>query len=236
MTNQPTSGNLQRIRNILLFLTGMATGYSFCQLCSTAHHPLPGSGQTNTSVPALVKPAVLQKEVAAAQKETDRQIAIAEKKNGELKRELDRTATALQKAKDKTTRLQSQLYSAIRQWPQPEPYSGDYGGTVPLPPPNDMPALLDSLVSVNAQKDSLCQNMTATLGLQLRVKDSVIAAKDRNALLLKQNFEISIAAQQYLRDENRKLEKKVRRQRVGGKLKSAGMLILSGLALKSLIH
>jgi hypothetical protein len=226
----------KRIGNIVLFLTGLATGYSFCHLFNAAHHPLQGIGKTNVSVPAAVRPAVLQKETAAAQKETDRQVMAAEKKNGELKRELDRTATALQKAKEKTANLQSQLYGAMEQWMQPVTYSSGYLDTVPLPAPDDMPAVLDSLVSVNAQKDSLCQSMTANLGLQLTVKDSIIAAKDRNTLLLKGNFETSIAAQQYFRDENRRLEKKVRRQRLGGKLKSAGLLILSGLALKSIIH
>jgi hypothetical protein len=226
----------KRIGNIALFLTGLATGYSFCHLFNAAHHRLQGIGKTDAAIPAAIRPSVLQNEVAATQKETDRQVAVAEKKNGELKRELDRTATALQKAKEKTVRLQSQLYVAIEQWPQPEPYSGDYGETVSLPATDNMPAILDSLVSVNGQKDSLCQNMTANLGLQLTVKDSIIAAKDRNTLLLKGDFETSIAAQQFFRDENRKLEKKLRRQRLGGKIKSAGLFILSGLALKSILH
>lgn len=226
----------KQIGNIVLFLTGLATGYSFCHLFNAAHHPLQGIGKTTASIPAAVRPAVLQKETAASQKETDRQVALAEKRSGELRQELGRTATALQKAKEKTARLQSQLYGAIEQWTQPVRYSGDYLDTVPLPAPGNMPAVLDSLVSVNAQKDSLCQSMTANLGLQLNVKDSIIAAKDRNTLLLKGNFETSIAAQQYLTAENRRLEKKVRRQRLGGKLKSAGLLILSGLALKSIIH
>ncbi len=226
----------KRFGNILLFLTGMATGYSFCHLFHAAHHPLQGIGKTTAAIPAAIKPAVLQKEVAASQKETDRQVMAAEKKNGELQRELSSTASALQKAKVKTVRLQSQLYNAIGQWRQTEPYTGDYTETVPLPGPANMPAVLDSLVFENTLKDSLCRSMTENLGLQLTVKDSIISVKDRNTLLLKKDFETSIAAQQFFRDENRRLEKKLRRQRLGGKLKSAGLLILSGLALKTIIH
>lgn len=225
--------SFKRFRNILLFLTGMATGFSFCHLFSSVHHNHTGNSSTAVTVPVAKHPAVLQREVAASQKTTDRQLALTEQKSSQLKQQLRQSETALKNAKEKNYRLQVQLYQAFE---QADNRLADSTVAQLLPPPDNVLAMLDTLAFAAAQKDSLYESIMANMQLQLDNKDSAIAVRDKHTGLLKQDFDISIASQQLLRDENHRLEKKVKRQRFAGKLKSAGLLILSGLALKSIIH
>ena len=223
----------KRFRNTLLFLTGMATGFSFCHLFGSAHHNHTGNGAAVVAVPVAKNPAVLQGEVAASQKATDRRLSLAEQKSSQLKQQLRQSETALKDAKERNHRLQVQLYQTFER-----------ADTVPvdstvLPQPA-MPAnlleMLDTLAAVGAEKDLLHDDIVNNMQLQLDNKDSVISVKDRHIGLLKQDFDLSIASQQLLTEENRRLGKKIKWQRFVGKVKSAGLLVLSGLALKSLIY
>ncbi len=234
-TNKKTNrtANLQRFRNILLFLTGMATGYSFCHLFSHAHRTAAGNPAAAVTARVAKNPAVLQKEVAASERTTDAQIELTEKRSAVLKGELQQTKAALKKASEKNLRLQAQLYQAFETQAIVLPESQD---TASLYPPDNVFATLDTIIAVNAVKDSLHNSITQNLQLQLDNKDSAMAAQVRHIDLLRQDFDLSIASQSLLKTENRKLEKKLKRQKLGGKIKSAGLLILSGLALKSILH
>jgi hypothetical protein len=235
-TNKKTNrtANWQRFRNIVLFLTGMATGYSFCQLCSPAHPSTAGKPVAAITERAAKNPAVLQKEVAVSEKTTDAQIALATQRSSALKVQLQQTETALKKAAEKNYRLQVQLYQAYEKPPVME--LPENTNTPTIYPPDNILATLDTLAALTAEKDSLHNSITQNLLLQLDNKDSAFAAQSRHVNLLRQDFDISIEAQLLLKTENRKLEKKLKRQKVGSKLKSAGLLILSGLALKTILH
>lgn len=234
-TNKKTNrnANWQRFRNILLFLTGMATGYSFCHLFNHAHRSAAGNPAAAVTARVAKNPAVLQKEVAASERTTDAQIELTEKRGTLLKGELQQTKAALKKAREKNLRLQAQLYGAFETGATVLPDSPDTGS---LYPPDNALATLDTIIAVNAVKDSLHNSIAQNLQSQLDNKDSAIAAQAGHIDLLRRDFDLSIASQSLLKTENRKLEKKLKRQKLGGKIKSAGLLILSGLALKSILH
>jgi hypothetical protein len=230
--NKTTTQPFKRFRNLLLFLTGMATGYSFCHLCSSAHRLHHHHSNSAVTIPAVKNPAVLQKEVAVSEKNTDRQLQLTEQKNNLLKQQLQQSENVLAKAKQKNYQLQVQLYEAFAA-PAIQP---DSPYTEYINSPGTILAALDTLAAVTAIKDSLHTSITANLQLQLDNKDSAIAAQDSHIRLLKNDFDIGMATIQILQTDNRKLARKIKRQRVVSKLKSAGLLVLSGLALKTLIH
>jgi ribosomal protein L16 Arg81 hydroxylase len=234
-TNKKTNrtANWQRFRNILLFLTGMATGYSFCHLFGNAHRAAAGNAAATVTAGVAKNPAVLQKEVAASERATDAQIELTEKRSEALKSELQQAKAALKKAGEKNLRLQAELYSAFETAATVLPESRD---TAILYQPDNVFAALDTLIAVNAVKDSLHSNIAQNLQSQIDNKDSAIAAQGRHIEVLRQDFDLSIASQTFLKNENRRLEKKLKRRKLGGKIKSAGLLILSGLALKSILH
>ena len=232
-TNKKTTSSTayKRFRNMVLFLTGMATGFSFCHLFSNVHHNNAGKGTAVVALPVAKDPALLQKEVVASEKATAKQLALAEQNNSRLKNRLRQSESALKDAKEKGYRLQVRLYQSLE---QPDSLPSD--STVAFAPSGNVVEMLDTLVAVGAEKDLLHDSIVQDLKSQVENRDTVISVQDSHIALLRHGFDLSIASQKLLTEENMRLGKKIKRQRFAGKVKSAGLLILSGLALKSLIH
>ncbi len=91
-------------------------------------------------------------------------------------------------------------------------------------------------MQITATKDSLYELQINTLDNLITVKDSVIEEKtnqyEQTSVLLKQ----SLALQENLLSDNRKLEKKSRRQKRGNRLLVIGAAILSAFTTDYLTH
>lgn len=103
--------------------------------------------------------------------------------------------------------------------------------------------MCDSLAKISSQliifsneQDSIRQISIETLNSQVQNRDSAIVLKYSKYQNLKSTLNQSLMQQQLLEKEAKFYKKKFKRQRFFGKLKSVGLLIISGLVAKQLIH
>ena len=95
---------------------------------------------------------------------------------------------------------------------------------------------LADLKASTAEKDSLCEDIQSQLEQQVNNKDSTlnVQREEYNALVL--SFDNSLAQQDELSGQNKYLQKQLNRHIVKNKLLSGGLLVLSGIAVFSLLH
>jgi hypothetical protein len=216
------------IKNILIFLLGLAAGFSFCHLFHQRSNPVLPQHKD-----MVVVPAEQAKKIAATEKKVNQQKAAIETENRVLSNALIQTKAALERAKKNNARLQTQLYHAFEYPVYPEHNTdtlGDY--TISNEPVKNQ---LDTLFGAAAVKDSLQEVIALNLETQLRNKDSTIALQSGQYQLLKNSFDQSTGQQEVLLSLNKSLQKNLKRQRFSSKVKSAAILVLSGLALKQFL-
>ena len=95
---------------------------------------------------------------------------------------------------------------------------------------------LEDLKASTAEKDSLFEDIQSQLEQQVNNKDSTlnVQREEYNALVL--SFDNSLAQQDELSGQNKYLQKQLNRHIVKNKLLSGGLLVLSGIAVFSLLH
>ena len=93
----------------------------------------------------------------------------------------------------------------------------------------------DFIVSTNT-KDSLYEDITATLQAQVNNKDTVISTQREQYNCLKLSFDKSLAQQDLLSGQNLLLGKQIKTHKIKNKLLSAGVVILSGIAAYQFLH
>lgn len=219
---------MKNFKTIITLLIGAVIGFSFCHLFhgDSSADDIPVASQDYKSFELEKK--MQQTETVYQQKEDS-----INHNNASLNEKLQETQTALNKTKKKNSQLQSQVYSLIDKqgvYKEEKDTSGYY-------------SMCDSLAKISSQlivfaneQDSLRQISIETLGNQVHNRDSAIVLKYSQYQNLKSTLNQSLAQQQLLEKEAKFYKKKFKRQRFFGKLKTVGLLIISGLAAKQLIH
>jgi len=219
---------MKNVKTIITLLIGAVIGFSFCHLfhrdCSGDNFPVAISDTKATELEKKMQ----QTETVYQQKEDS-----INQTNTNLYQKLQETQTALTKTKRKNSQLQTQVYSLIDKqgiYKEENDTSGYY-------------SMCDSLAKISSQlivfsneQDSLRQISIETLGSQLQNRDSAIVLRYSQYQNLKSTLNQSLSQQQILEKEVKHYKKRFKRHKFFGKLKTAGLLILSGLAAKQLLH
>lgn len=92
------------------------------------------------------------------------------------------------------------------------------------------------LITTSITKDSLYEDLTATLQAQVSNKDTVISTQREQYNTLRLSFDQSLAQQDLLTGQNMLLQKQAKKFKIKNKLLSAGVFILSGIAAYQLLH
>ena len=153
--------------------------------------------------------------------------------NDRLNIQLKQTETALGKVRKRNNQLQQQVYALIdRQgiYKEEKDTAGYYSNC------DSLAKLTSQLIFYTGEQDSLSQISIQALGEQVQNKDAAIVLKLSQYQSLKTALTQSLSQQQGLEKETKQLRKKIRRHRFWGKVKTAGLLVLSGLAAKQLMH
>ena len=153
--------------------------------------------------------------------------------NDRLNIQLKQTENALGKVRKRNSQLQQQVYTLIdRQgiYKEEKDTAGYYSNC------DSLAKLTSQLIFYTGEQDSLNQISIQTLGEQVQNKDAAIVLKLSQYQSLKAALNQSLSQQQGLEKEAKQLRKKIRRHRFWGKVKTAGLLMLSGLAAKQLMH
>ena len=219
---------MKNLKTIITLLIGAVIGFSFCHLfhkdCSGEYVPVTSLDFKSSEL----QKKMLQTETVYLQKED-----FFTKKNNELNKKLQQTQTVLGKTRIKNNQLQSQVYTLIDRQ-QIYKVANDTVGYITGC--DSLQEKVSQLILFSNQQDSLSQNSIAILSSQLQNKDSAIMLNHSQYQALKATLTQSLAQQEALEKETKFYKKKFKRQRFFGKLKSVGLLIISGLAAKQLIH
>ncbi len=112
----------------------------------------------------------------------------------------------------------------------------DTDTTVKLSDCDSLETSLADLKVSTAQKDSLSEDIQTQLEQQVNNKDSTLNVQQEEYNALKLSFDNSLAQQDDLLGQNKYLQKQLNRHIVKNKLLSGGLLVLSGIAIFSLLH
>lgn len=219
---------MKNFKTIITLLIGITIGFSFCQLI---HRNADDSDIPAASVQASAE--TIKEQVAQVEKQYREKEDSLNEHNDSLDSRLKQTETALNKAKRKNGELQQQVYTLIdRQsiFKQEHDTASYYSNC------DSLARLTNQLIVFSAEQDSLSQISIQTLGAQVQNRDSAIVLKLSQYQSLKATLLQNLSQQQALEKEVKQLRKKFKRQRFWGKMKNAGLLIISGLAAKQLLH
>jgi predicted N-acyltransferase len=86
------------------------------------------------------------------------------------------------------------------------------------------------------QQDSLQESISSNLTTQLQNRDTIISWKDEQYKWLRQQFDNNLVRQKWLEEQAAADKRKIKRHQLGSKLKSIGIIILSGITLVSMVR
>jgi hypothetical protein len=215
------------MKNIFIaFLLGLALGITLTTL-----YPLVAP---NTSSPSAGKALAkdLVKQVNQSEKSYAQSVDSFKVKSSKLQAELTDTKAELNKAKQKSRSLQTAIYDLLDK--QVEEDAGE--STLHDNSCDSLIGTVEDLMQASSEKDSLYEQVALNLEEQLTGKDSVILLKDQQYQEIRSAFNQSIESQNGLAQENKQLNRQVKRQKFKSKVLSAALLILGGAATNYLLR
>jgi hypothetical protein len=219
---------MKYIKPVLILLMGTVIGFSCCHLfhsnCSGVAVPVAGQD---------FKSSELEKKVKTIETTYQEKEDVITKKNDELNRKLQQTQTALGKTRIRNNQLQSQIFTLIN---RQQVYKAGNDTAGYITGCDSLQAIASQFIVYANQLDSLTQVSIANLSSQLQNKDSAIMLKYSQYQALKVMLNQSLAQQEQLEKETKFYKKQCKRQRLVSKVKSIGLLIISGLVARQLIH
>lgn len=219
---------MKNVKSIITLLIGATMGIAFCQFF---HSNCPDD---TVQVKAVENnTATVTKQVSEMEKQFLQKEDVLNQHNDSLHTQLKQTETALGKAKKRNTLLQQQVYTLIdRQgiYKEEKDTASYYNNC------DSLAKLTSQLIVYTGEQDSLNQISIQNLGDQLKNKEAAVVLKLSQYQSLKATLNQNMLQQQELAKEVKHLRKKFKRQRIWGKIKTAGLLVLSGLAAKQLLH
>lgn len=219
---------MKNLKTIITLLIGATMGIAFCQFF---HSKCPDD---TIQIAAVENNSVAVKhQVSAMEKQYQQKEEVLNQYNDSLHIQLTQTETALGKARKKNSQLQQQVYTLIdRQgiYKEEKDTAGYYSNC------DSLAKLAGQLIVYAGEQDSLSQISIQTLGTQVQNRDAAVVLKLSQYQSLKTTLSETLQQQQGLEKEVKHLRKKFKRQRLWGKIKTTGLLVLSGLAAKQLLH
>ncbi len=208
------------IKPIIYIVLGIVIGIAITKLF-TSSNPCP-------EITAIAKPSLLKEQTSKKAMQFQNKVDSLQVVAKDLSNNLITSKASLAIAKNRTLVLQKQLVAATEN----KIVSNKEVGALDCPPEED---LLTELIEVNTYKDSLYETIDSTRVQQLQNKDAALAVKDSMYIALQQSFEQSMAEQQILYTQNSLFRKQIKRQRLGSKVVSAAILIVSVSAVNFLL-
>lgn len=206
---------------LFLLCIGFVLGFYFCLLFSGCGHTrLPSPGV------AVVKPAIIKRQVADVQATYQGRIDSLAAATGKLQTSLRTTRMDLEKAKRQNRVLQTQIYDLLDRSAIAAPDTVSR-----LTDCDSLQLKVRDLVSNDNSKDSLYEDVQANLQLQISNKDSTIRVQQDQRLALQESFEKSLRQQDTLRFENIDLRKTIRHQKRAGIFRTIGLAVAAALTL-----
>jgi len=205
---------------LILLSVGFVLGFYFCSLFNGCGKPIVPSPAVT-----IVKPEVLQKQVAVVQASYQAKIDSLGATATHLKTVLVSTQSALDKAKKKNITLQTQVYDLLD---RTAAAPADTGGRITVC--DSLQTKVKELITNDNVKDSLYEVTTSNLQEQASNKDSTLLVQREQYRELKASFTQSVQQQQALQSENTALRKSVRREKRGGVFRTIWLAIAAALA------
>lgn len=219
---------MKNLKPIFTLLIGAVIGFSFCQLFHRTD-----SGGMDPVVLHDFKSAELEKKVKETETAYQQQTDSLTKKSNELNKTLKETQLALNKTKKTNIQLQTQVYDLID---HQQVNKENYDTASYISGCDSLEKKTVELITASNQQDSIHEAVIINLTEQLQNKDSAILLKDQLYQSLKSNFDQGLLQQKVWEQQAKYFKKKIKRQKLGSRLKSIGLLVLSGLAARQLIY
>jgi hypothetical protein len=175
----------------------------------------------------------LQKEAVKTETFYQKKIDSLKARSVGLNTALKGTKAELNKAKQKNNSLQTAIYQLLEKQYEG---GGDSTGSEQDYSCDSLKDTVKNLMEVSTQKDSLYEMVTQNLEEQLTLKDSSNAFKDQEFSKLKESFSESISQANSLFEQNKLLQKLLKKQKAKSRVVSGLLLVIVGAAANYLIH
>jgi len=215
---------IEKLKLIVCLVFSCIGGFGMCTLLHSDAYKHRQAAQTTESPVALK-----QQEVITATY-YDTKVDSLVRTSSVLTVKVNKSKVAMHRVKDTNQAVQQKinllLAAAIN----------DTATTAKLSDCDSLESSLADLKVSTAEKDSLFEDIQSQLEEQVNNKDSTlnVQREEYNALVL--SFDNSLAQQDKLSGQNKYLQKQLNRHIVKNKLLSGGLLVLSGIAVFSLLH
>lgn len=188
------------------------------------------SAQTQTAATTLQSPAELKNTSVLVEAHFQGKVDSLMQSNANLSRKVITSKTELQKAKQDNKVLLELVDTLLVH------AATETDTATKLAQCDSLNATVQDLIVSTATKDSLYEDLAATLQAQVSNKDTVISTQQEQYNCLKLSFDKSLAQQDLLSGQNLLLTKQVKTHKIKNKLLSAGVFILSGIAAYQFLH
>ena len=209
---------------ILALLLSWLCGLACCQLLigNKKEQRIPATDAATMKQQVLQTEAVYQEQTASLQQ-----------LNSELSRALQRTAASLKITQQENQQLQATIEQTIR---SRQYYNEEKDTAKQLAYCDSLDKQATAFIQLTRQQDSLQQSVQTNLLEQLHNRDTMLVVKEDRYRYLRQQFDKSLLQQQLLEENITAFQRKIKRQQLGSKLKTAGLVFLSGLVVKQLVR
>ena len=212
--------------NILSFLFGLLLGIALTLLFQFL--------MIDDYTPPVKKIEIksIEKQVSTSEVNYAKTVDSLRNQSVKLQVQLSDTKTELSKAKQRAYSLQVTVYELLDKRLENEA-NGNANNATSC---DSLIVTVEDLMHSSSVKDSLYEKVNSNLEEQVKNKDSTIALKEAQYLDIKSAFKKSIENQNELLDQNRLLDKQVKKQKFKSKVLSAALFILTGAAANYIIH
>lgn len=212
--------------NILSFLFGLLLGIALTLLFQFL--------MIDDYTPPVKKIEIksIEKQVSTSEVNYAKTVDSLRNQSVKLQVQLSDTKTELSKTKQRAYSLQVTVYELLDKRLENEANGNANNATLC----DSLIVTVEDLMHSSSVKDSLYEKVNSNLEEQVKNKDSTIALKEAQYLDIKSAFKKSIENQNELLDQNRLLDKQVKKQKFKSKVLSAALFILTGAAANYIIH
>lgn len=212
--------------NILSFLFGLLLGIALTLLFQFL--------MIDDYTPPVKKVEIksIEKQVSKSEVNYTKTVDSLRSQSVKLQVQLSDAKTELTKAKQRAYSLQVTVYELLDKRLENEA-NGNANNTTSC---DSLIVTVEDLMHSSSVKDSLYEKVNSNLEEQVKNKDSTIALKEEQYLDIKSAFKKSIENQNELLDQNKLLDKQVKKQKFKSKVLSAALFILTGAAANYIIH
>ena len=211
--------------HFIIFTIGLALGLFLSHMYRTFYD--------NVSPVVITKesPKKLEAQVSRNENTYSKTFDSLKRQSVKLQIDLKDTKAALNTVKAKNYSLQVQVYDLLDRHFEKKQRNNSDGGNC-----DSLASTVEELMQTSNEKDSLYEQASLNLEEQIKNKDSTIAVKDQQYQEIKEAFKKSTEEWKNAINENKSLNKNVKRQKFKSKILSTVLLIFAGAATNYLIQ